>query len=127
MAESDAVADLRKALQGYLEDTFSGYQVAGSGYSVVRDSVSVFVVPHEHDGQTLVRIWSVVDSGPVDGRLTRHLACENATLQFGKFSLEEETASVHLAHTLLGDFLNRKELEVAVDAIAVTARAYEAG
>jgi hypothetical protein len=121
MAESEAIAALRSALQGYLAEAFTTHDVNGTGYSVVWNSARVHVEPTEREGRTLVRISTAVDvSGPVDGRLIGSLIRENATLAFGKFCLDQQTSSVQLVHSLLGDFLNRDELEVAVKAIAVT-------
>ena len=126
--EPDAVAALRTALKAHLENDFPGVEVDKDGDFVVqRGSARVFIRPVEQKGRTFVRIVSVTNVGvTIDGELTRFLATENADLAFGKFSLDDQDgSSVHFTHTLLGDFLNRDELAVAVGAVAETANEYD--
>jgi hypothetical protein len=127
MTESEVVAVLRTALAAHLEAAFGSYEVdRDRDFVVRRGSARVFVRPLEQAGRTFVRISSVSNVGvSVDGGLTRFLATENSTLAFGKFSLNEEASAVHVAHTLLGDFLNRDELAIAVGAVAEIADRYD--
>lgn len=127
MTDSEAVAALRTALKAYLGAAFGGYEVdQDDDFVVSRGSARVWVRPLEQEGRTFVVIWSVTNVGvPITGELTTFLAAENAALPFGKFGLNEQASSVQLVHTLLGDFLNREELEVAVDAVADTADQYD--
>ncbi len=46
-------------------------------------------------------------------------------LIFGKFSFDPNKHNIFHEHTLLGDFLNRKELEFAIMAVAFTADKYD--
>lgn len=128
MPDSEAVAVLRTALKGYLDADFAGYEIDRDGdFVVAAGSARVFIRPLEQGDRTLVRIWSITNVDlRVDGALTGFLATENARIAFGKFNLHEEQApAVHLSHTLLGDFLNREELQVAVVVIAQTADEYD--
>jgi hypothetical protein len=120
--EPEAVAALRTSLEAYLQADFPGFEVdRDRDYVIRRGRTRVLIRPTEHQGQTFVRIYSMTNVGvTIDGALTRFLATENAGLAFGKFHLGEEGSApyVALGHTLLGDFLNRAELEVAVTAVA---------
>jgi hypothetical protein len=124
--ESEAIAALRTAVKAHLEEDFPGHEVDEDDFIVQRGSARVFIRPIEQEGRTFVRIVSVTNVGvKVDGELTRFLATENADLAFGKFSLNEDGPYVLFGHNLLGDFLNRRELAVAVGAIGETADEYD--
>jgi len=127
VTESEAVAALKTALEKYLEGEFESCESDGEGGFLVRPKEApVFVRPVEQDGSTLVRIWTVPNAGvEVDGELAQYLIKENASLTFGMFELDEKTASVRFAHTLLGDFLNRDELLGAVHGMAAFAHRHE--
>lgn len=128
MASTDPVALLRHTLERYLEESPLVFSVDADGdFAVPRGSAVTWIRPVEWtDGQTIVRIWSITNIGMrVDGELTRFLAVESGKLAFGGFSLDEARPAVHLGHTLLGDFLSRRELEEAVEAVASTADVYD--
>jgi hypothetical protein len=61
----------------------------------------------------------------VSGELARFLATESGKFIFGGFALDEERRNVIFGHTLLGDFLSRKELAEAVEAVSTTADFYD--
>jgi hypothetical protein len=128
MAESEALKTLRSTIEKYLTESFGGYlKDQNNNFVLQAGSARVMVIPLDWvGGQTLVKIVALVnrDSTSIDA-LARYLAGENLQLIFGKFSLQPETRMVFYEHTLLGDFLNRKELEVAVQAIASTADKYD--
>ena len=128
MAASDPVGVLRETVGRYLRESFGSYDVDGDGdFAIRRGSTMTWVRPLAWaDGQTIVRIWSItnVDVG-VDGELTRFLATESGRFVFGGFQLDEERRAVLFGHTLLGDFLSRKELADAVEAVASTADHYD--
>src|SRR5688572_21245479 len=114
MASTDPVALLRETLERYLEESPLDFTVDADGdFAVPRGSAVTWIRPLEWtDGQTIVRIWSITNAGVrVDGELTRFLAVESGKLELGAFSLDEARSSVLLGHTLLGDFLSRRELE----------------
>ena len=127
MGDSEALADLRTALESHLRGAFGGVEVdSDNDFVVTKGSAKVFIRPLEQGEFTLVRIWAITNVGvTIDGGLTRFLVTENAALPFGKFILDERGPSVQFGHTLLGDFLNREELEVAVGAVAERADEYD--
>lgn len=130
MPDSEALATVRKTLQDYLTEIFGNYQVDQDGdFMVVHplgSSVAYIRALDWGDGQTIVRVWAITNVGMrVDGDLARFLASENNSVVFGAFALNEDKPAVHFGHTLLGDFLQRKELEVAVAAVVTTADHYD--
>jgi len=128
MVSSEPLVELRKTVERYLDDSFGGHEVSAGGDFVVRQGRSVaYVQPLEWtEDRTLVHIWATTNVGMrVDGELTRFLATENGSFVYGGLYLEEHGPSVVFAHTLLGDFLSRRELEEAVTAVATTADFYD--
>jgi hypothetical protein len=128
MTTSDPVGLLWDTLERYLEESPLDFTVdADRDFAVPRGSAVTWIRPVEWtDGQTIVRIWSITNAGVrVDGELTRFLAVESGKLELGGFSLDEARSSVLLGHTLLGDFLSRRELEEAVAAVASIADSYD--
>lgn len=128
MSESEAVATLRKTLEKDLQEIFGSYRVDKDGdFMIDHDGTMTWIrpVPWAED-QTIVRIWSITNVGVrVDPELTKFLVTENGKVVFGGFSLDESKPAVLFAHTLLGDFLQKKELEVAIAAVVVTANQYD--
>lgn len=119
---------LTTRLERYLEEIFGGFQRDSDGDFVVGSgSAALWIRPFETGrGTTAVRVWSITNVGVrVDDELTRFIAVENGRLLFGSLQLAEDGGSVLLGHTLLGKFLNRKELEVAVGAVGATADHYD--
>jgi hypothetical protein len=128
MADSEALEVLRESLEADLRELLGTVKTDADGDFVVRaGSAAVWVRPVDWvDGQTLVRVWSYTNVDvPIDGGLAEFLAEENGKLPFCRFELHQDTRTVALSHTLLGDFLNRAELEEAVGAVAVTADMYD--
>ena len=128
MAGADAVATLRRTLERYLEELFGGFQVdTDDDFVVGSGSAAVWIRPIELFGErTGVRIWSITNvEMKVDDELTRYVATENGNLLFGVLHLAEDQPAVVLGHTLLGEFLNRRELETAIGAVAEAADAYD--
>ena len=130
MEESEAVATLKQTLQDHLMEAFGTYQVDRDGDFVIQQpgvSAVTYVRPTDWvEGQTLVRVFSFTNVDMrVDQELTKFLVTTNANLIFGAFFLDEDAPRVGFRHTLLGDFLQRKELEVAVRAVVSTAEEYD--
>lgn len=128
MAESEALKLLRSTIENYLSESFSNYlRDQKNNYILQAGSARVIVMPEDWlNGQTLVRVFSVINvDAPITPELTKYLACENLKVLFGKFSLEPTRPAIFFEHVLLGDFLNRKELEVAVGAVGVIADKYD--
>jgi hypothetical protein len=128
MAGSEALGMLKTTIEKYLTESFGGFlKDQNENYVLQAGSARVLVIPLDWvEGQTLIKIVALVnrDSTSIDA-LAKYLATENLKLIFGKFSLEPNSKMVFFEHTLLGDFLNRKELEIAVKAIASTADKYD--
>lgn len=127
-ANGGELAALTSKLERYLEEIFGGFQRDPDGDFVVRSgSAALWIRPFEIEGgRTAVRVWSITNVDvTVDDELTRFIAVENGRLLFGSLQLAEDRPSVLLGHTLLGEFLNRKELEVAVAAVGSTADHYD--
>ena len=83
-----------------------------------------FIRPVEESGTKLVRIWAITNVDiELSDELTRFLATENAKLAFGGFEVDG-SRKVALSHTLLGDYLQRAELEAGLAAVAVAADRY---
>lgn len=127
MADSRAQAEVRSQVENFLRASYDEVHVDSAGdYVVRRDDVVTWVRPLalDDDGPTVVVVWSIpVVDLRVDDELTRFLATEANSLAFGQFELHDSPDRVHVRHALLGDFLSREELEVAVDAVAsATAR-----
>jgi hypothetical protein len=126
--ESGAVGVLRTKVERYLEELYGGYQVDADGdFALGAESARAWVRPVElPGGRTGVRVWSITNVGMrVDDELTRFLATENAKFVFGSLALDEGRPAILFGHTLLGEFLNRRELEVAVDAVVSIADEYD--
>ncbi len=128
MAESEALKTLRSTIERYLNESFGQYlKDQRDNYVLNAGSTQLFITPMDWTkGRTLVRVLAPVnkDTEP-SAELTKYLSVENMKIIFGKFSLQPEVRAVFFEHTLLGDFLNRKELEVAVKAVASTADKYD--
>lgn len=118
---------LRRQLEQQLTDSGIPFSVDRNGdLAVALENATTYVRPRDQGARTVVRIWAItnVDVKLTD-ELTRFLVSENAKLAFGGFEIHE-AGRVAFSHTLLGDFLQRAELEVAVAAVATTADRYAA-
>jgi hypothetical protein len=128
MPDSEALATLKSTIAQYLQESFGGFlKDQNDNFVLQAGSARIIISPFDWvEGQTLVRVVALVNlgGGPIE-ELSKYLIAENLKLIFGKFSLEPTAGMVFYEHTLLGDFLNRKELEVAVKAIASTADKYD--
>jgi hypothetical protein len=128
MPDSDALTTLKSTTAKYLQESFGGFlRDQNDNFVLQAGSARIVISPLDWiEGQTLVRVVALVNmgGGPVE-ELSKYLIAENLKLIFGKFSFEPIAGMVFFEHTLLGDFLNRKEIEVAVKAIASTADKYD--
>jgi type III secretion system-like peptide-binding chaperone len=127
MPDSEAVSTLRTTLGGYLQEIARAHQTDADGdFVLVHDQGVMWLRPLDWvEGRTIVRVWSITNVGlRADSELARFILTENAKLIFGGFSLDPERPAVAFGHTLLGDVLQRKELEVAIGAVASTTGHY---
>jgi hypothetical protein len=125
---NDRIAALKSKVERYLEELFGGFQLDAEGDFVVGSgSAVVWIRPFElDDDRTAVRVWSITNVGVRDDdELTRFIAVENGRLLFGRLQLDEDAPTVGFGHTLLGEFLNRKELETVIGAVGASADHYD--
>lgn len=126
--EPSGVASLRTRVEKFLNEVFGKYVTDPEtrGYLVQHGSTQVVVVPHEERAATLVNIIGVV---AINVNLTRDLNKFlndlNAKIVFGKFVVIEENRLVLFQEGLLGDKMDREELEIAVATVAATADKYD--
>lgn len=115
---------LRRRVDQFLGETPLRFSVDDAGdFMVPYGSTITWIRPMSwKEGRTLVRVWSITNVDMDGGaELTKFLVATNARLAFGGLHLDEDRGSVIMAHSLLGDYLNRAELKVAVAAVAGTA------
>lgn len=83
-----------------------------------------FIRPLEESGRKVVRVWAITNVDlELSDELTRFLATENAKLAFGGFEVDG-SHKVAFSYTLLGEYLQRAELEAALAAVALAADRY---
>ena len=119
-----AVDVLRERVERYLRETTLQWSVDDTGdFMIPYRSVITWIRPMPWtEERTLVRVWSITNVDMrADAELTRFLVTTNAKLAFGGFHLDENRPSVIMANALLGEYLNRAELQVAVAAVTGTA------
>jgi hypothetical protein len=121
----DDVASLRKQVEAHFTEMGVPYGVDGDGdFAITYHDTITYVRTFEREGRMLVRVWAItnVDVPLTDG-LTRFLAAENANIHFGGFEAHQ-SGKVAVSHTLLGEFLQRAELDVALMAVVGVADHY---
>ncbi len=123
-----AVEETIKKVEQYLKEISKGafkkaenkpLFIGRSGSTIVY----VAIIPWEDDA--LVNVFAFVVSGAtVTPELMEFLLEENHVLRFGAFSLDGE-GNIIFRHSLIGSTLDKKELEAAVYAVALTADQYD--
>jgi hypothetical protein len=127
MAKPEALALLRQTVDDFLRKSFDDVRVDRVGDFHVRPrGVTTWIQVRSLDeDQTAVLIWSPSNIGmTADDGLTGFLATEANNLAFGQFELHDLGPRIHVSHALLGEFLSREELEVAVEAVAEASARY---
>jgi hypothetical protein len=127
MAKPEALALLRQTVDDFLRKSFDDVRVDRVGDLHVRPhGVTTWVQVRSLDeDQTAVLVWSPSNIGmTADAGLTGFLATEANNLAFGQFELHDLGPRIHVSHALLGEFLSREELEVAVEAVAEASARY---
>lgn len=111
-----ALAELRRRVEEDLREEYGAAPTDRSGdFAVALGPATVWVRPELIGGRALVRVWSVTNVGMrVDDGLARFLLETNARLPFGGLALDESQPAVVFADDLLGDYLTRAELAMAV-------------
>jgi hypothetical protein len=127
--EPDRVRRLREKVERYLGELYAeAAQPGPDGASMIAKGSAVALIKAVElsGGRTGVIVFSITNMGVrVDDELTRFIATENGKLVFGVLHLEESESAVALSHTLLGEFLNREELNVAVAGVIAVADEYD--
>ena len=129
MAESERVEELRKLLIKYLDELELKYLTDQDGDFLVPfgEGVRIHLVPKEFgDDMTVVQVIAPTNLGvTVNGDLAMFIATENAKFIFGRLALYPEQAAVGFEESLLGTFLNRAELQVAIAVASTMANKYD--
>lgn len=127
MSETADVEALREKVDRYLREDLGSAAVDEAGDFMIRyeDTVTWIRPTAWTEGRTLVRVWSITNVDmPVTAELAEFLVVTNAKLAFGGFRLNEHRPAVVMGYSLLGDYLNRAELQVAVGAVTGTAQQF---
>lgn len=89
------------------------------------EAVVVWLLPMEREGATVVQVTSVVSRGVRTGpELGVFLADENSIMLFGKLVVRDEKSEVRFEQPLLGNFLNRAGLDLAIRITCGSAEKY---
>jgi hypothetical protein len=127
MAKPEALALLRQTVDDFLRKSFDDVRVDRVGDFHVRPrGVTTWIQVRSLDeDQTAVLVWSPSNIGmTADAELTGFLATEANNLVFAQFELHDLGPRIHVSHALLGEFLSREELEVAVESVAEASARY---
>lgn len=121
---------LRTKIKDYLERAKLDYYVGQDGhYAISQGSAAVFIYPVQWEHYTLVEIIAPVaqdiDSTRINADFALFLTDINNKLLFGKFSFDDTYQTIWCEHVLLGDFLDARELIVALEMVALTADKYD--
>jgi hypothetical protein len=112
-----ALTELRARVEEHLRQHFAAAPTDASGdFAVDLGPATVWLRPEiDGDGRALVRVWTITNVGMrVEDALARYLLETNARLPFGGLGLDERQPAVVFSDDLLGDYLTRAELALAV-------------
>jgi hypothetical protein len=111
-----ALVELRGRVEEHLRQQYGAAPTDRSGdFTIPLGPAVVWVRPEIVDGRALVRVWAITNVGMrVEDALARHLLETNARLPFGGLGLDERQPAVVFSDDLLGDYLTRAELALAV-------------
>ena len=129
--ESPAVEALRHAIESFLDQSQLKYSALDDGwirllFGEIGSLSAVWLLPQAWEPDyTIVHVESIVRSGVRTGpELDVYLSDENSKTLFGKLVVDEATGEVRFTQPLLGNFLNRTELEKAIGIAGATANTY---
>ena len=126
--ETTTVSETTKKVEKFLKESFGNAFKKARGKPIFMGrsgSTIVYISIIEWDSDTLVNVFAFVVSGAtVTPELMEFLLEENHVLRFGAFSLDGE-GNIIFRHSLVGSTLDKKELESAVYAVALTADEYD--
>jgi hypothetical protein len=130
LEQGDALPKLRSKIAGFLDASGMRYAIdAEQDFAVTVDPLTdavVWCIPRQLEGteNLIVTVMCIMNVGVrVDDDLKRYLTAANNRQLFGRFIINQDqpTPAVLFVHALLGDFLDRAELEAAVWAVARSA------
>jgi hypothetical protein len=122
-----AVSPESAIVRARLDELGVDYTVAPSGaFCILHGTTGVYVSAHVSGERTVIRLVAPVlaDVDPDPTALAEVLAL-NAQLDFGKFSWFPNERLLCVAHELLGETLDRDELDVAVAHVGSIADVYD--
>ena len=115
---------LREQIEGYLDVLAIPHAPDLHGtLTVTHGTAAICVVPYTHEEFALVRLLARTNAVELSDELSRYLLRQNAKLEIGGFAWETP-GRVALSYTLFAEFLQRRELEVALSAVASNADHY---
>lgn len=107
-------------LQGYLTELMGTIEIAHSGAFVIRKGstiVTLRVIEGVGDTSTIVVCGWILTNVPRSDELNEYIAYSDVSL-YGRLALDEtedpNLCNIRLYHTLLGDYLDKGEVEAAV-------------
>src|SRR4051812_44574339 len=106
-------------IRGYLDELGIEWERTDNGtVKVEAGTTAVYITSEQHADRCVVSLLAPVLSD-VDATADQlaELLKLNAQLNFGKFSWHAEERTLTVDYELLGDFLDRDELGVAVEAV----------
>lgn len=127
---SSAVHDLAEQIARFLDESDLRYTRAEDDSFELQwqDGSSVRVRPTAWEGwgpDKSLAVWisSVVGTGVrIDAALHEHVATLNGIVGFGRYAVRMEPPAVIVSFNLLGDFLNRAELDFAIRVLVFETR-----
>lgn len=123
MADTKAVADLRALVRKYLDEIGLNYlRDADDDFVVPVGEIMIVLMPREwvEDQTVVVVAANIVENANLDESVYQYVNERNTEILFGKMAAYMDQKVVRFEHPLLGDFLNRAELEAAVKVVGAT-------
>jgi hypothetical protein len=125
---ADSLETLKKRLHEYLTGTLTAVPLNDEKgtYGMQWGSTKLVITPEKmQTGGTVVHVIAIVTrDSRITPELTKFLLETNANLRFGAFCLTND-GGVIFKQGLLGEKLDREELQMAILAAAVTADEYD--
>jgi hypothetical protein len=129
VAGSERVQELRDLIAKYLDELGLKYFKDSSDDFLVPfgEGVRVHLVPQEFgEDMTVVQIIAPTNLNlDITPDLAMYIAQESSRFIFGRLAIHPEQRAVGFEETLLGSFLNRAELHVAIGVAAAMADKYD--
>jgi len=129
VTDTERVKELRELIAKYLDELGLKYLKDSSDDFLVPfgDGVRVHLVPQEFgDDMTVVQIIAPTNLDlDITPDLAMYVAQESSRFVFGRLAIHPEERAVGFEEALLGSFLNRAELHVAIGVAAAMADKYD--